>query len=631
MGLTEEAPQLPEELDPNTIRIDTSKEPDAFVPVGPLVTTGPMPTDAPPPPPPVPGQSTNVRVIAPDPVPVAEPDPIDLPLLDEIDDDLPEPVTAAPLPAEPLLPPDATEPVMPDAPMPAQTSEIDRLLDEDRSRFEPLPYEDEVDDDDSRAGPVPWLIAIAVTVVLAVLAGILITRGGGVFGGGGGGDLPEPDEVKSRMARAFADMKSLKATYDIQKLNLYRVGREEDSLVYSFSNGRFAGSIDYDRAEAGYHQDYSLEVAEEEVSRVEVVQTADETRSLTGTGDGRRVLIEQNPPLGPPDGSFRPTLGILEDSLSSAARLLMEADNLEVVGTREIDGRELFEVTATVPADELSRADRIEAALDANRFLPVIVKRSISRRNAQVLGPDSALNDTGLDRAFAGNARITTELIELRNVQYDEIVLPGDLVLDAPDGVEEDTRDFNFERLSRAELSSQLDYEPLLPRTLPDGFEEQLLAAYTGEPEGWGPNDAYPAPESVFHSTYFDGKTTIAVTQRRLDKRFTFKGSPLQRAGIEITVQSVTSDGKSFSYGTSPEVPPHVFGFLGNTFVLVAGYAPADELLRIAGGLAETPVDVPSDLDTSPSPGATGSPGADADVVATPTPAATPAASLPAE
>jgi len=162
--------------------------------------------------------------------------------------------------------------------------------------------------------------------------------------------------------------------------------------------------------------------------------------------------------------------------------------------------------------------------------------------------------------------------------------------------------------------------------------EEQLLAAYTGEPESWGPNDAYPEPQSVFHSTYFDGKTTIAVTQRRLEQKFNFKGSPLQRAGIEISVEAVTSGGKSFSYGTSPEVPPHVFGFLGNTFVLVAGYAPQAELLRVAGGLAETPVDLPADLDASPSPGATGSPAAGTD--ATPTPAATPeatAGSLPGE
>ena len=101
----------------------------------------------------------------------------------------------------------------------------------------------------------------------------------------------------------------------------------------------------------------------------------------------------------------------------------------------ELDGRELYKVRGTVRADDLSRADLIEANLDANTYLPVIVKRSIAKENAEVLGPPEALDQRAIDTAFANNERVTTEYLELTNVIYDEIVLPNELVLDVPNGI----------------------------------------------------------------------------------------------------------------------------------------------------------------------------------------------------
>ena len=631
MGLSEEPPRLPDVPDAQTIRIDTSlTAEDQLAGAGPLIATGPMQTHesggA------IPGElPTHVRPIeaeppaqAPEHQPVVAEEALDIPVVS------PEiPIGDAGADAPVFEQPSAvdTEIASEQPPVPATEvlsseprTEIERLLEEDRTRYEPLPVE-EIEEREP-LGPGPWLIAIAITVALAVLAAILMTRGGGLFGGGA--DLPSAETVRSRVGRAFADMKSLKAAFEIQKLNLYRVGREENSLVYRFANGTYSGSLDYDRAE-GYKQGIALDVGSDELDRAEIVQTSDETRSLLGSGDDRRVLVETNPPLGPPDGAFRPQFGVLEDSLGVAARILMEADDLEVAGVTERDGRELYEVRANVAATELTRADRIEAALDANTYMPIIVKRSISRNNARVLGPESALDDEALDRAFADNERLTTELIELDGVQYDEIVLPGDLTLEVPEGVDEQARDSKFERVQRPELAAKLDFEPLLPRTLPDGYEEQLLATYTGEPQGWGPGDALPKPQSVFHSNYFDGKTTIVVTQRRFEQRFDLRGSPLQAGGIPVTVERVEREDKTFFYGHSPEVPPHVYGFLGNVFVMASGYAPQSELLQIVTALTETPVEVPS-LDASPSPGASpaASPGASPGASPTASPVATP-------
>ena len=134
---------------------------------------------------------------------------------------------------------------------------------------------------------------------------------------------------------------------------------------------------------------------------------------------------------------------------------------------------------------------------------------------------------------------MTTEFLEMSNVTYDDIVLPNELVLDVPNGVEEQRSNSKFERLTHAELSTELDYQPLLPRSLPDGFEEELLAEYTGEPRNWGPNRTLPKPKTVFHSEYFDGRTTIVVTQKAMSAKFKLTGSPLAGAGLPVTVESV--------------------------------------------------------------------------------------------
>jgi hypothetical protein len=122
------------------------------------------------------------------------------------------------------------------------------------------------------------------------------------------------------------------------------------------------------------------------------------------------------------------------------------------------------------------------------------------------------------------------------------------------------------------------------------------------------------------HASYFDGKTTIVVTQRNIPSGpFNLDGSPLQSGGLPIQVRPFERAEKRFFYGVSPEVPPHAYGFLGNVFVMVIGYAPAEDLVAVLASLAEAPTTGPAPTGASPSPGATASPGA--------SPAASPAVS----
>jgi hypothetical protein len=507
----------------------------------------------------------------------------------------PEPLDELPPPPPPIereVPP-AADPTPPVIVQPR--SEIEELLEEERRRLEPLPYTEEEEADAPRTGM--WLIAIAVTVAIAVIALVLVTKGQKLLGSSTA-DLPKPSDVEGRVARAFTDMKSLKASFDIERLSLYRVDTKDNAAVYSFGNGTYRGNIVYDRAE-GYRQAFTLKVGGRELSRATVVQSADQTQSVIGRGATAAYVIEKRPPLGPPDGALRPSLGLLEDAIGTVPAMLSTASDVKVVAKSQKDGRDLYEVRFSVKPSELTRADQIDVFVDAENYVPMIVRRSISRDNAGVLGPGSALTPSVLDRAFGKNTRVTTEVAQLSNVVKDDIILPGDFALNPPPGLKAQTSDGNFEQITQAELSTKLDFKPLFPTSLPSDFQQAQLAVYRGKPAAWGPNNSFPAPKNVFQEAYFNGATTIVITEKQMSTPFDITTSPLQ-ASLPITVRTVNRGTRTFYYGTSPEVPPHAFGFIGNTFVMASGYAPEAELIKALATLQEQAVTVPPLLTVSP-------------------------------
>jgi hypothetical protein len=580
----------PQERVLTTLPFVTEEEPAAPKPPPPE-----PPPPSRPPSPPSPEPPTPTRPPSP---PVRE---IELPIL---------PPRAADTPVRPTEPPvHATVPLSP-APTRVSSStvgppvsypdEVEALLDEDYAR-EPMGLPGRPTREDRDVGPGPWLAAIAVTIALAVLAAVLITRGGGIFGGKG--DLPSAEEASSRMQRVFTDMKSLKTSFSIRRLSLYRVGGQPASLAYSFANGLYTGRIVYDRAE-GYRQEVSLDVSDREVDKAKIVQTDAETKSIVGSSN--ELFDEKRPPLGPPDGQLRLKLGVLEQSVGAAVNMMLDADDVQVVGRTEQDGHELYQLIADVEANELTRADRIEIFLDARNFFPTIVRRTLARADAGVLGPPDVLTDDAISTAYGDRGRITTELVQLDNVVLDDIVLPGELVLDAPAGAQTKASDSGYERVARNQAAEKLPFKPLYPRTLPEGFKEQAVAVYTGEKHPWGPGGRYPAPDGVLHASYFDGLRTIVVTERNIPTGpFTLDASPLQGSGLPVTVRSFDRAAKRFFYGVSPETPPHAYGFLGNVFVMVVGYAPATDLIDVLASLGEAPGQA-----VAPSPGATSSPAA---------------------
>lgn len=547
----------------------------------------------------------------PKPPPRVEPPPVEPPGVDP----LARPLTPPEPPLPPTLPSVAPTRVSSDPMMPrvSRADEVEQLFDEDYGA-EPLAPPGQAPERPA-GGAGPWVAALVVAILLAVLAFVLVFRGQGLLGGGG--ELPTADEVRTRVDRVFTDMKSLKTSFSIRRLSLYRVGSDTGSIRYSFANGEYSGRFVYDRAE-GFRQEVTLNVRDREVEQAKIVQTNTETRNVLGTSP---LIVETRPPLGPPDGQMRHKLGMLEEALGTVARILVESDDLEVVGHRSQEGRDLFHVRTAVTPDELSRADTIDIFLDSQNFFPAIVQRSISRADAGVLGPGNVLTDDAISTAFGTNERVATETLELDNVVLDDLILPGDFTLSTPSGSEPQSRDAQFDGVTRAQVGGRLPFKPLFPRTLPEGFEEQAIAVFAGEHKGWGPGGRYPAPDGVMQASYFDGKTTVVLTLRNIPSGpFNVDGSPLQTGGLPITVRPVERDAKRFFYGVSPETPPHAYGFLGNVFAVVTGYVPEEDLVSLLASLAEAPDAVPASPGASPSPGISPSPG----TTASPTPSATP-------
>ena len=521
------------------------------------------------------------------------------PRLDELPDDLSPPANLERSPTElpreepsPAEEPTAPEPEPDPEPHVAEPERIGVGPPSTTTEEPPPPEPPRERRSSTPRAPRGVLLAITATVLVAILALIVVTRRPG---GGGTRDLPAADDLQEAVASAFDDLQSFKASFSLSRLSLYRVSRGEDNEVFSFSNGDHSGRIVFEGPDL-MREEVTLTVPEAPEQRWTTVRKTEDVRTLTQPAEGNASLeVVANYPLGPPDGPLQHDLGILESALGSATRLIVDAADLQVVERTSFNERDAYLVRFSVAPDGFTRADRVEATIDVATSIPLRVRRSIARGDAGVLGPQELLTDQTLDAAFGERDRLTTELVELSNLVVDDVVLPGEFVLDVPDGVEADDRNGGYERVSRAELEDETPFGPLLPTVLPQGFREDAFALFTGEPAPWGPADSYATPSAVMQISYTDGKTTIVVALRRMpDGPFEIDGSPLA-GGLPVTTRSLVRGGRPLSYGVAPDVPPHVFGFVGDVFVLVSGDVPEDDLLRVAASVG-------TDAATSPQP-----------------------------
>lgn len=443
----------------------------------------------------------------------------------------------------------------------------------------------------------PWLIAIAGALALAVLAGLIVTRGS-VVRERLRPSVPTVNEVRRRAVEAFEGMRTLKTSFRIRRLGLYR--QPGDRPVYAFTNATERGRVLYE-APATLREERTLDVPGRTADRTTTLVRDATVDTITETGGRTDRTAVIGAAFGPPDGPLIGRLGVLEQAVTAVLQLLAGAGDARTSQTT-YNERPAIRVRFSVAPDELSRADRIDMLVDRRTWLPVRIERTIARAGASVLGPSEVLAEAAIDAQFAGRERLVTELTELDGTTVDETIEPGEFVL-APSTIAPEPSEGRWQRIERQQLVETLPFELLYPTAIPTGFREAGLAMFTGKPQTWGPRRSWAAPDGAMQAMFFDGKSTIVLSERRIARnRDRITGSPLQSGDLPVRTERVVRSGRALEFGMSAVVPPHVYGFVGDVYVVATGYVPVDDLVRLVASLQPVSQPSPSEgVDASPS------------------------------
>lgn len=478
---------------------------------------------------------------------------------------------------------------------------------------------DDISEPKRRVGPA--VLALVVVLLLAGVAAFALSRNSDPTKPAPTPDLPALSAVRKGVAAAFDDLESLSTNYKISRLSVYRFKQEAGRELFSFSQATETGRVAY-QAPDSLREERSLQVPDSPVLKTTTVRTPEGLRVLDQKADGRTLKVDSSPPFGPPASTLIPRLGVLDQAVSSAVELFQAASDVKVVGETKIGTQRGIKVKFGVRPDEFTRADSIEMVLDHDSYMPLRITRSIARADAQVLGEPTILTASKIDEAFNGRKRLATEVVELDRVDVNGTgVLPADFTLEVPTDVTPTAVTSGFKEIGKDD--TKLKAITLTPADLPAGYRTGTSIYETGKPVAWGPKNRYPGPTSTIQTLFTNGRTTIVVDQRKMAKKVPITTSPIPGTLIPLVSREVTSASGAFTYAISPEVPPHVFGYVGDIFVTVSGYAPLDDLLKIASSL--TPAETPAPS-TSPgaSPRSSGSPAATSAPRATTKPTSTP-------
>jgi hypothetical protein len=476
-----------------------------------------------------------------------------------------------------------------------------------------------------------WIAALVGTVALAAVAVFVVTSGGVLDRVRVG--LPSAGTVRQKVLSALDGANSVQASWTSTRLGLYRRPGEA-KIVYAFTNATETGRVTFSDP-ASLREERTLSVPGQPDSHTAFVAQGTQLVTKLEEPERREAVVVSNAAPGPPEEPQRGRLGALEPTFGSVARLVATARDVRVEGRGTLRGRRGWRVVLRVPADELTRADRIDVLLDSKSFVPIRVERFISRRHAEILGPPELLSEAAIDAQFAGRDRIVSELATMDRLRIDGDVPSDAFLLPPPDGVTPENRDDKWETVDRSLIESKLPFKPLLPTGLPSGFREAGFAVSTARPLLWGPRRSFPAADGALQVVYTDGATTIVLSERRVSRgRERITGSPLAGA-LPVSVRPAGAGGLEF--GISSEVPPHVFGFIGDLYVMASGFVPERDLEALLSSIEPEATAAPSSSSPSASPSASPStqslspaPSATASVVASSPPAsARPSPSAP--
>jgi hypothetical protein len=267
---------------------------------------------------------------------------------------------------------------------------------------------------------------------------------------------------------------------------------------------------------------------------------------------------------GPPDQTS--SIAILDRGLGSAVRALASSSGGEVRETR-YEGREawLLRTDLSVPAkDEEFWPDHLEVVVDRETGFPV--------------------------RAIGSNDGKTIYETRIEDVEVGGDLPQDTFTLEFPPGVEVFRSDAGFRRVSLDEAGSVVGYDPLVPRSVPEGYElsEVAVAKRAG---ATGTLEGNPATIRAVSLSYRRGLDQFIVTTRLVgDHASAWKdpfatGEGLVREPELVRFTSGALEGRDGELVIDPVAEPHVWSLTQDLVVTVSGDLTRHELLQVAESL----------------------------------------------
>ena len=267
---------------------------------------------------------------------------------------------------------------------------------------------------------------------------------------------------------------------------------------------------------------------------------------------------------GPPDQTSSTTA--LDRALGSVVRALAASRGGDVRETT-YEGREawLLETDLPIPEkDEEFWPDHLEVVVDQETGFPL--------------------------RAIASNSGETIYETRIEDLKVGGALPKDAFTLGFPPGVEVFRSDAGFRRVTLDEVRSIVGYDPLVPRSVPEGYElsEVAVAKRAGATGAFQSN---PATIKAVSLSYRRGLDHFVVTTRLVGESASAWSDPfatgegLVRAREQMRFSSGALAGRNGELVIDPLAEPHVWALTQDLVVTVSGDLTRDELLQMAESL----------------------------------------------
>lgn len=406
-----------------------------------------------------------------------------------------------------------------------------------------------------------WGRVLIPTTVAALLMVALVTGPLRSILPDGLNDVFEPSiataaEVQARAAEAVATAKAISGTLVITDA---RGGQAATTMQY-----RFVATAGGDVRLSGSNElDDGMQVIEERAYDAGAQTEMGYSIAPEGAG-GTMAWKRTGLAPGLPDQAASDLLG------SHFGDIVLALAQAQDPSVREAtyEGRDAWVLSEDVEPNLLAEGapDHVEVTVDRQTGFPVRVARTVN---------GSLVQETRLEKL-----RIDPDL-------------PSDtFTLTIPEGAEYYESDAGFRAVPAAEAAMIVGYKPVLPGWLPDGFELAEVAV-AEEAYPTGKEGGNPVSRGVVSALYRRGFQTLLVTTRLVGADPSVWTDPLS-LGEGYIDRPLTADIDSGSFaGTAAELAldprgiPHLWVRNDMLVLTVSGGLSGDDLLRVAGSMAE--------------------------------------------